>query len=189
MIQESISFIEKEVAAITGFETIVGHAHALEEKTNNESCIHITLVNVREESTLKNLPNFVREAGALKRKEPPIYLNLHLLFIANASDYETSLQLLSGIAECFQSTPFFEAGNAKNNITGFPSKVERLVFELFNLNLEQLNHFWGVNGGKYYPSLLYKVRMVPVEKAGPAQDGPEISDITLEGISIKARNQ
>ncbi|MCB9284086.1 MAG: DUF4255 domain-containing protein [Lewinellaceae bacterium] len=181
MIKESILFISKEVEAYTNLAVVLDHAHTVEEKSGADSKITLALVNVHEEATLKNLPNFTRQNGVLKQKEAPVFLNLYLLFIANNSDYATCLQVLSGVAECFQSKPFFTASNkSNNNPATFPQEVDRLIFELYNLTLEQINHLWGVNGGKYYPSLLYKARIVKIERKDAIQDGPEIKDIQVE---------
>ena len=43
-----------------------------------------------------------------------------------------------------------------------------------NLNFEQLNHLWGVLGGAYFPSVLYKVRLVKI-RSDADMPAPEIS--------------
>ena len=42
--------------------------------------------------------------------------------------------------------------------------VEKLVFEMVNLNIQELSQIWGVHGGKYLPSVLYKTRMVTISE-------------------------
>ena len=44
------------------------------------------------------------------------------------------------------------------------TEIERLVVELYSLNLEQQNHLWGYLGGKYLPSVVYKVRLVRIQE-------------------------
>jgi hypothetical protein len=33
------------------------------------------------------------------------------------------------------------------------------------MNFEQMNHLWGILGGKYIPSVLYKLRLIPIQES------------------------
>ena len=144
---------------------------------NNNLGAYITLVNVEEEPALRNLPTVERLGGALQRQEPPVHLNLYLLFSFEFLTYETSLLHLSNTIGLFQEKRVYSAANA-SAINPFPAGLEKLIFELHNMNFEALNNLWGVMGGAYFPSIIYKVRMVRIQVA---QQGPadEISTIAL----------
>jgi hypothetical protein len=45
--------------------------------------------------------------------------------------------------------------------------------------MEALNHLWGVLGGAYFPSAVYKVRLVRIQR-DVSLAGPEITTIQVE---------
>jgi hypothetical protein len=71
----------------------------------------------------------------------------------------------------FQEKRVYTAGTASAT-NPFPAGLEKLIFELHNTNFEALNNLWGVMGGAYFPSVIYKVRMVRIQAAqqGPADE-------------------
>ena len=46
--------------------------------------------------------------------------------------------------------------------------IEKLIVEMISLTFEQQNHMWGTLGAKYLPSVLYKVRMLVVQRSAEA---------------------
>lgn len=55
---------------------------------------------------------------------------------------------------------------AENAEVSFPEEhVEKIMMDVFSMNFEQINHLWGILGGKYIPSVLYKLRILPVQKS------------------------
>ena len=46
----------------------------------------------------------------------------------------------------------------------FPDGVEQLAFDLHSMPIDELNHLWGTLGSSYLPSVLYRVRTVPIQK-------------------------
>ena len=46
---------------------------------------------------------------------------------------------------------------------------EKFIFEIVSLKIDQLNQMWSYLGSKYMPSVLYQVRMIPIQK----EDNPE----------------
>ena len=63
----------------------------------------------------------------------------------------------------------------------FPATLEKLTFEMVNMNFEELNNLWGVLGGAYFPSIVYKVRMVKVQ-LDDIEAAPEITSIQLDTV-------
>lgn len=184
MIGDAIEFIRKEVRKhlqVADEEVIINSARKLVEE-NNALGAYISVVNVEEETALRNTPHAERRQGQLKYAEPPVYLNLYLLFAFEFQTYATSLVHLSKTIELFQSKRWFgQATQAGPGAIPFPAKLEKLVFEMVNMNFEELNNLWGVLGGAYFPSVVYKVRLVKVQAAGEI-DAPEITDIKIEEI-------
>ena len=180
MIEEAVGYIRREVKDFLGVpdaEVIIGNVHTLKDDTNSRG-VYISLVNIEEESTFKNTPHYSRQNGSTRYQEPPVFLNLYLLFAFDFADYDASLVRLSRTIERFQSKPTFSSQN-ETLTNAFPPTLERLTLDFHNLNLEQLNHMWGVLGGAYFPSVLYKVRLVRVQR-DESTAAPEITVIEME---------
>ena len=128
----------------------------------------ISLINIEEDRILKNPENIVRSPIGLTTKNPRIFLNLYVLFAANRSVYLEALNDLSLTIRFFQLNNFFD------HLThpGLDNVIEKLVPELVNMNFEQLNHLWAMLGGKYLPSVLYKMRLVPIDENATAPASP-----------------
>jgi hypothetical protein len=180
MIDEVLMYIKKEMQAYIGAsdaEVFIEGLQALRHD-NGTRGVYISLVNLEEEGTMKNTRHYIKQDNEVRYRQPSVFLNLYLLFTFYHTDYEKNLLQLSRTVEFFQSRPTFPnqhlvPGNA------FPESVEKLVFDLYNLNLEQLNHLWGVLGSTYLPSVLYKVRLVEVQ-SDETQDVPSIQHIEMD---------
>lgn len=123
----------------------------------------LTIVNIEEEKTLKNSPHYIRDGEAILKRNPTLFLNLFVLVSCATDDYETALDKLSHVISFFQGKHLFTAENADAD---FPEEyVEKIIMDMFSMNFEQVNHLWGVLGGKYVPSMLYKLRLVPIQNA------------------------
>lgn len=173
MIDVAVDYVRKEVRDYLGVadgDVITGHIPLLSEDTN-ASGLYLSLVDLREETTLRNEDHaHVTRTGQVRYEQPPVHLNLYLLFAFEFGSYDTSLLRLSETVELFQSKRYFTAEN-ETSANPFPAGLERLVFDFHNLSFEQMNHLWGVLGGRYLPSVLYQVRLVRIQRdqsiAGP----------------------
>ncbi|MEQ9126615.1 MAG: DUF4255 domain-containing protein [Alphaproteobacteria bacterium] len=182
MINDALDYIRRELRdhlGVTDAEVSIESARVLNDAQNTEGA-YITLVNVEEETALRNLPHTERVGGISQRREPAVHLNLYLLFAFEFQTYAASLLRLSQTIELFQSKRSFSRENERAT-NPFPTNLDRLNFEIYNLNLEALNNLWGVMGGAYYPSLLYKMRIMQV-RAAETTAGPEITQIHAETI-------
>ncbi|MFC5696185.1 DUF4255 domain-containing protein [Pseudomonas sp. GCM10022186] len=181
MIADAVEFIRKEVRSHLGVadaEVIANSARKLVEEASALGA-YISLINVEEESTLRNTPHTERRLGQSRYVEPPVYLNLYLLFAFNFQNYSTSLVHLSRTIELFQHRRWFAQSGP--GATPFPATLEKLVFEMVNMNFEELNNLWGVLGDAYFPSVVYKVRLVKVQ-LDQAEPAPEITTIELDTV-------
>lgn len=144
--------------------------------------IVLTLVKTEEEYALKNQPNHRRNpiSGNLEYVNPPVYLNLHVLMTANVSDYEIALSFLSRVISYFQHQSVFNETNSTAPPGGFPMTAFHFNLSMVSPSLEQLNHLWGVLGGKIMPSALYKIQLQQIEYIPdePLPASP-ITEITL----------
>jgi hypothetical protein len=149
--------------------------------TNN---IVITLVNVEEESTLKNQPAakkpYYQQAIY---QNPAIYLNLYVLFTSNyaGNDYKLALKRLSYIIQFLQSKNSF---STSSTVTGGSLDLGqdgiselRFTMELYTLTFEQINHLWGSLGGRQIPFVMYKLRLIGISERAILRETPLIEEI------------
>ncbi len=157
--------------------------------------IIITSVNIEEESTLKNgSPYQPLINGGFDHVEPPVHINLYLLFTCtfesgSTDAYETALHRLSLVIQFFQAKKVFTAYNSPHSsiaqadtLDVFLKNELRLSMELYTLTFEQINHLWGSLGGKQVPFVMYKVRLVKIQHR-VARSVPIIEEIQEDVFS------
>jgi hypothetical protein len=120
----------------------------------------LSLVNVEEDKVAKQQENYSRTDSSTVYKSPPLYLNMYILFSINKPEYDDCLKWLGHIMQFFQHQQVFTPVTHPN----LDPKIPRIVVDLFSLNFEQVNHLWSTLGGKYMPSVLYKIRQVSVDE-------------------------
>ena len=180
MINEAVEYIRKEVRIflnIDDADAIIDNIHVLKSENGPAEGVYISLVNVKEETALKNGDHYVRENNQVRYKEPPVHLNIYLLFAFAFGDYAKNLLKLSQTVELFQSKRVFSSDNDLP-ANPFPASLEKLIFDFTSLNFEELNHLWGVLGGAYFPSVLYRMRLIKVQHAATL-NAPEIKNLEL----------
>ncbi|MDD5269278.1 MAG: DUF4255 domain-containing protein [Methylococcales bacterium] len=142
----------------------------------------LSMVNIKEEKTLKNLPNFVRNDITLRTiyENPPVFLNFQILITATHTDYTNALLVLSRAIRFFQFKNVFTQDNVepgsitKHAPTDQLDQLEsfKLIFDLYSPTMEEVNHLWGTLGGKQYPFVLYMLRMLDLKfKAVQSESG------------------
>jgi hypothetical protein len=102
----------------------------------------------------------------------PVYLNLLVMFAANfsAGNYPEALKFISGTIGFFQRRPVLD----HHNSPGLDSRIDRLALEIQNLSTADLSNLWGILGGKYMPSVLYRVRMITFDSTQMTAQVPTI---------------
>lgn len=169
---------------------------ALIDTENNDALrntLLITLVNVEEESTLKNIKVMHKQAnGTVRFENPPVHLNLYILVTANFPDnYDNALIRLSQAIRFFQGKRVFNLQTAVSNSLKIkasdPDEPERLelqaleiLLDLYTMTFEQINHLWGSLGGKQIPFAMYKARLVKIREPHFTSDAPPIEIIQQE---------
>lgn len=138
--------------------------------------VSVLMVNLEEETTMRPADPYAYQtrAGATITASPDIRLNLYLLFIANAREYETALQKLSYVIRYFQSHRRIDRLTAP----ALPKEVEHLVIELVTLSFAEQNEVWGSLRAPYLPSVMYRVRMA-IFRADDGLAGPAITEKQL----------
>jgi len=192
MIAESLSILNNELKIYLNSLPLVDGAPQFEcdisnfatrdeDDDNSNDKIIQTLVRIEEETTLKNLPNDKIVGGRSLKSNPIIHLNLFVLFISNyGQNYEKSLKGLSEVIKFFQGKYHFNAQNS--DLTGIDEVQSdfKLWLNLHTPTFEETNHLWSMMGGKLYPSVMYKVKMIAEERSNIQSDTPLIQNIEAD---------
>jgi hypothetical protein len=76
-----------------------------------------------------------------------------------AGNYAEALKSISQAISFFQQQTSFDLKNSP----GLDPRIEKLILDIENLKIPDLNNLWGLLGGRYLPSVFYKVRMITVD--------------------------
>lgn len=140
----------------------------------------LSLVNIEEDRFSKSPDNFRKVDDKIQYKNPKIFLNLYLLIAVNKSDYSEALKLLAFIIQFFQYRFVFDIQNSPS----LDPKIEKIIMDLYSLNFEQMNHLWGILGGKYLPSVLYKMRVIGIEDETADASAEPIMEIEINPLTL-----
>ena len=156
-------------------------ANSVQEGNGNNTTgsILLTLLNLKEITSLKNIPNYSIENQKVKYKNPKLNLDIYLLFTVTQNAYDESLKKLGKIIEFFQGKNAFNQDNTPFEREGDLSDVGNFYFtvDLFTPTFEQLNYIWGTLGGKQYPAVIYKVSVLQIDSANVTSEGAIITEI------------
>ena len=148
-------------------EVIMANIAAIDVATDSitipNSRVILSLVNIEEESTMKNRTPYVKAYNHdIAYQNAPVFLNLYMLVTAYYEDYSNALMRLSNVIQFFQSKSSFSANNSPFEQEGAEEENIEIFLDLYSMTFEQLNHLWGSLGGKQWPSVLYKMRLVRI---------------------------
>ena len=175
IIAELVKLIDPDIN-ISNIATLNDGDEFLETK----SSIVLSVVNIQEDKTLKN-QSIYRVKKVDKTVEtvahPPQYLNISLLFTSYSkeqSKYLDGLEKLQFIIEYFQiNNSFYFENITKKLITYFSFKnlpavekenYSKITLMSVSLTMEQLNQMWSYLGSRYMPSILFEMRVLPIQK-------------------------
>ena len=163
MIFPAIDIIRFEMAA-SGISVELGNiGEIVSSGTNNHgatSDIVISLINIEEIRMTRDPLNYLRKDNGILLKNPAVHLYLTLLFTSvRDAGYGISLQNIQKVIEFFQRKYVFDRSNTPN----LDENIEKLVLDMVSLNIEQLHQLWSMLGGKYHPSVAYRMNMVTID--------------------------
>lgn len=147
-------------------------------KTTNK--ILISLVNISEESSLKNNPDYRKiNNGIVSYSNPPLNLNLFIMITAFMTNYENALIYLSYVIHFFQGKYTFNLKNSTTEVEGLTDDFQ-IILDLYNLGFEQLNYVWSTFGGKQHPFVCFKVSLIRMERQSTSELRGVIKEIQFE---------
>ena len=162
MIKKALTFLRTELNSYLYLKyeepSILTLSNLLTDDGKSENFkLGLTLVNIEEERKLKSQsPYRQTEDGKKYLSNPEIKLNLFLLFTANYTNYEDSLDALSSVIQFFENQHVF----TPSNYPSLEAPLERLILDLYTMSFEQQNNLWGSLSARYLPSVLYRMRLI-----------------------------
>jgi hypothetical protein len=149
--------------------------------------ICFSMVNIKEEKSLKNLTNHVRNDTSLTvtYENPPVYLNFQILVTATHSNYNSALLSLSRAISFFQYKNVLTQDNVapESLIMNIPTneidqlETFKLTFDLYSPTMEEVNHLWGTLGGKQYPFVIYIMRVLDLKFRAVQSESALITEV------------
>jgi len=127
--------------------SIVDHDGTVNETTRDK--LVMNLYSITREDTISTYNPALPGAGGFAMVAPPLYIDLHLIFMANFIErkYPDGLAAIS----------WFNHDNAPL----LHPDIDKLTLEFVNLSPVDVNYVMGMLGTKYLPSVFYKLRMIP----------------------------
>ena len=180
MIDKALGFILDRLNAALQHQFPAGEPHAVSAALGGpasatvDSKIVLTIANIERETGTQSPVNVRPDATGYNRTSPPLNVNLYILVAANFGDnYAEAVKLLSGALGFFQSSTVMTPTNSP----GFLAGLERLSVELVNLSLQELNSLWSIQGSRYLPSFMLKLRTVAIAKGEIVARAPAITGV------------
>lgn len=120
--------------------------------------LNLFLVNVSSESNARKNATTTFDGYRNVVPSKQVFLNLDVMIAANFknSNYSESLRYLSKTISFLQDHTVFDRTNSPD----MPIGLEKMFLDMENMGIQELNSLWSILGGKYVPSVLYKVRAV-----------------------------
>ena len=148
--------------------------------------ITITLANIEQEQHNKSQTfQRIQNDKSFYYTQPEIQLNFYIIISIrpgkdqqeNNNSYVNALKRLSMVAYFFQSNPFLDQSSIQNPKVS--NDLGRLTIELYTAGFEHLSYIWGIQGGHYLPSLIYKVRLITIQEGIVAKEVPVVETVDL----------
>jgi len=180
------SFISSKKGVEDNFVVFANLNNVIESTQNSDNKIVITIVNIEEEKLIQSPDNYIKSKTEVKYKNPPVWLNFICLFTFYTRSIENydGIDMLANVVQYFQSRPRI------NKITAvvpanFPVLYDDFRAEFVSLNYEQTNYLWGLFGGKYHPSVVYKFKTIPIDNLDITPGGPPILNTQVDAVHKK----
>lgn len=143
--------------------SLVDHNGTLNQSARDK--IVMCVYNITRETTISTYQSTLSggrksdPAAGLAIVAPPLFIDVHLMFMANFTEknYSDGLAALSRLIAYFQQTPFYDASTAP----GLDPAFDKLTLEFENLSPVDVNYVMSMLGTRYLPSAFYKLRMIP----------------------------
>ena len=140
----------------------------------NEKKLIVSVVNIEQDPTYHSLEIYQKDAeGNNQLVKPEVKINVYFLMIPIFQSYRLSLDTISQVIAFFQHRKSFDIPKPNE------SSTNHVVFEMVSMSFEQQNHLWGMLGGKYFPSVMYKAGILDIRDERAEYIVPSVQDIKV----------
>jgi hypothetical protein len=149
--------VSDDLVAVTSLTDAEGKPAAA---ARNRLVVFVT--NITHDPMARSVaPRPVAIAGRTPVNPAPIHLNVDLMLASSfdAENYLESLKILSHAVQFFQANPVFDRLSAPE----MDRSLQQLSLEIHNLDLETSAQLWGTLGGRYLPSIQYRMRTIAID--------------------------
>lgn len=147
--------------------------------TGNKVVLFLTAI---ERDTVYTVSQRTPDGGRAGAGGGPLFLNIYLMAVANFSGRHSpdALRLISLLVGFFHEHPIFD----RHTSPGMDPSIDKLILDIENTPPAVMSNIWGVLGGRYMPSVLYRVRMISIDGS---QFAGRIHRIAEPAVEISAR--
>lgn len=145
--------VSEELVALAPLSDSEGRPTA---ETRNRLAIFMT--NLAEDAIPRQTPQSGRGLFGQTR---PLHLDIYFM-LASGHDpeiYGEGLKLISAALMFFQANPLL----TPTRVPEMPAGISQLAIEIANLRVEEVGQLWGNFGGRYAPSMMFKMRSVLID--------------------------
>lgn len=164
--------------------SLVDHNGTLNQGARDK--IIMCVYNITRETTISTYTattsnNKGKSIDSLAVVSPPLYVDIHLMFMANFTEknYSDGLAALSRLIGYFQQTPFYDQANAPALASG----LDKLTLEFENLSPVDVNYVMSMLGTRYLPSAFYKLRMIPFVSSAMQERAYPVGGTGVSGVA------
>lgn len=142
----------------------------------------VSLVSIEREDVPNRAPrSFDGGQDRLGVRQAPVHVSLLVMVAANFSGthYDEALKLIAGTIAFFQGKPLFTKANTPDLDPAF----EQLSVEIQNLDITNQSNLWGILGGRYIPSVLYRIRLLAIDAGQLASQERRIEETRVSTLA------
>ena len=121
--------------------------------------IVLSVYNITHETIVSQYLTQKPSAGSFATVSPPLYIDLHLVAMANfaGQNYAAGLAALSQTISFFQQNPIFD----HNSTPQLDPAVDKIALEFVSLPPAEIHAVMAMLGTRYLPCVFYKLRVIP----------------------------
>ncbi len=121
----------------------------------------IFLVSVEQDTRAHRAVGVSLHNQGRVKSQDPVYLNIFAMCAANfsGSNYPEALKFISGAIQFIHERSVIDHQNTPD----LDHHTDKLVLSIENLDRSEMQSIWGLHGGRYLPSVLFRIGMVSID--------------------------
>lgn len=130
------------------------------QSTMPNNALGLALYRIVEDRVSETEHRPTLAASEFEQIRPPVIVSLEFVIAANFTDYSESLKYISAALAFFQSQNYFD----QTSNPDMPADMTPFSVSLYTQNVSEHNHTWSLFGGRYMPSVMYRLRSIDIQE-------------------------